>query len=52
MYPQIETLGSDRLPESTDVAIIGGGIIGVSTAYWLARRGIAVTVLEKGLIGS
>ena len=52
MYPQIETLGSDRLPESTDVAIIGGGIIGVSTAYWLARRGIAVTVLEKGLIGA
>lgn len=52
MYPQIETLGSDRLPESTEVAIIGGGIIGVSTAYWLARRGIAVTVLEKGLIGA
>nr|WP_218572212.1 FAD-binding oxidoreductase [Pseudomonas sp. ALS1131] len=52
MYPQIENTSSDAFPECTDVAIIGGGIIGVSTAYWLARRGIAVTVLEKGLIGA
>ena len=30
MYPQIEQVVSDKLPESTEVAIIGGGIIGVS----------------------
>ena len=52
MYPQIEQVVNDQLPASTEVAIIGGGIIAVSTAYWLARRGIAVTVLEKGLIGA
>ncbi|GAB4581632.1 MAG: FAD-dependent oxidoreductase [Anaerolineales bacterium] len=31
-----------------DILIIGGGIIGVSTAYALAREGISVTLIEKG----
>ena len=31
---------------SADVAIIGGGIVGAATAYFLARRGIASTVVE------
>lgn len=53
MYPQIPTLPSDNpLPERTEVAIIGGGIVGVCTAYWLAARGIAVTLLEKGEIAA
>lgn len=29
------------------IAVIGGGITGVTTAYALARRGYAVTVIEK-----
>jgi D-amino-acid dehydrogenase len=33
---------------SDDVLIIGGGIIGVSTAYALAREGVSVTLVEKG----
>lgn len=37
-------------PESADVVIIGGGIVGVSTAWFLARRGIRVTLCEKGHI--
>jgi len=32
--------------DRTDVAIIGGGIVGLTTAYLLARAGYAVTVLE------
>ena len=33
-----------------DVVIIGGGIIGVSTAYYLAKIGVSVTLVEKGII--
>ncbi|WP_339105863.1 FAD-dependent oxidoreductase [Haloterrigena salinisoli] len=35
-----------------DVVIVGGGIIGLSSAYYLAKQGIDVTVVEKGNIGS
>jgi D-amino-acid dehydrogenase len=35
-----------------DVAIIGGGVIGVCSAYYLARKGWRVTLLEKGDICS
>lgn len=37
--------------ERADVVVIGGGIVGASTAYYLARRGVQVTLLEKGEIG-
>ncbi len=39
---------ADSLPQETKIAIIGGGVIGVSTALFLAERGIPVTLLEKG----
>ena len=29
-------------PKTADIVIIGGGIIGVSTAYFLAKEGIKV----------
>src|SRR5690606_12571444 len=39
-----------RIPESADVVIIGGGIVGVSTAWFLARQGIKAALCEKGHI--
>lgn len=43
-------LPSKTLPAHVDVVVIGGGIIGVSTALSLVERGISVAVCEKGLI--
>ncbi|MDX1481103.1 MAG: FAD-binding oxidoreductase [Woeseiaceae bacterium] len=37
-----------RCPPSADVVVIGGGIVGVSTAWHLRRRGVSVVVCEKG----
>jgi glycine oxidase len=37
--------------QSTDVLIIGGGVVGCSLAYHLSRQGIEVTLLERGRIG-
>jgi glycine/D-amino acid oxidase-like deaminating enzyme len=51
MSPPVEPVASDAtLPERTDVVIVGGGIIGVSAALFLAEKGIAVVLCEKGCI--
>jgi len=42
----------DTLPAQADVVIVGAGIVGVCSAYYLARRGLKVALLEKGLIGA
>lgn len=48
----IETIDADAtLPKSSDVVVIGGGIIGIMTALFLAKDGISVTVCEKGEVG-
>ena len=38
--------------EITDVVIVGGGIVGMTTAYLLGKRGIKSVVIEKDSIGS
>ncbi len=39
--------------ESKDVVIIGGGITGLSTAYYLAKEGLRnIVVIEKSYLGS
>jgi glycine/D-amino acid oxidase-like deaminating enzyme len=43
---------SPTLPASADVVVIGGGIIGAFTAYYLAQRGLSVALVEKGRIGA
>ncbi|CDM62090.1 MULTISPECIES: NAD(P)/FAD-dependent oxidoreductase [Rhizobium] len=41
-----------QLPAQADAVIIGGGIVGVFAAYYLARRGLTVALVEKGRIGA
>ena len=40
------------MPETADVIIIGAGVVGCSVAYYLARAGVSVTLLEREAIGS
>lgn len=38
------------LPARADVVVLGGGVIGVMTAWHLAERGLKVVVCEKGRV--
>jgi len=51
MSPQVKAVASDeRLPEAVDAVVVGGGIVGTSAAYYLAKSGVSVALVEKGHI--
>jgi glycine/D-amino acid oxidase-like deaminating enzyme len=41
---------SAQVPSATEVVVIGGGVAGVSTAWYLERLGVPVVLCEKGRI--
>lgn len=51
MAPKVDPVAGDAtVPSRVDVVVIGGGIIGVSTALTLAEKGVSVALCEKGHI--
>src|SRR6516225_3460070 len=51
MAPRVDPVRSDHAPPArADVVIVGGGIIGTSTALFLAEKGVSVALCEKGHI--
>ncbi|EOX91551.1 FAD-dependent oxidoreductase family protein [Theobroma cacao] len=46
-----QQMDDQRQPETTKrVVVCGGGVIGVCTAYFLAKKGAAVTLIEKSSV--
>ena len=41
----------EGLPKSADIVIVGGGVIGCATAFFLTKAGLAPLVLERDQLG-
>ena len=39
------------LPKGASVVVVGAGVTGLSAAWWLARAGTDVLVIDKGIVG-
>lgn len=50
--PLLHIESDTDMPKEADVVVIGGGIVGTCTAYYLAGRGVSVALVEKGRIGA
>jgi sarcosine oxidase subunit beta len=44
-WPELQL--ANELPRTTDVVVIGGGIVGAATAFFARRAGLNVVLLEK-----
>lgn len=51
-FPLKPVTSDAELPAEVDVVVIGGGIAGVSAAYFLVRKKLRVALVEKGRIGA
>ena len=49
--PQKREMREEHLPEKISVAVIGGGMAGMLTAYQLKQRGVEAIVLEQNQLG-
>jgi glycine/D-amino acid oxidase-like deaminating enzyme len=49
--PEVDSVATpNALPGPVDVVVIGGGIVGASTALFLQQKGLRVALCEKGVI--
>lgn len=51
LLPTFPVYGAPGTSEHFDIAVVGGGITGLSTAYLLKKAGLRVCVLERDRIG-
>jgi glycine/D-amino acid oxidase-like deaminating enzyme len=49
--PALQDRSGRPLPESADVVVVGGGYTGINAARELARRGVAVSLIEARTLG-
>ena len=49
--PVQPVVSDDKLPASVDVVVIGAGMAGSAAAYYLAKKGHSVALIEKGVVG-
>ncbi len=42
---------NSAVPQDSDVLVLGGGLMGTTTAFFLRQRGLSVTLLERELVG-
>src|SRR5437879_9489286 len=50
-YPTRPATTYNNYMDRAEIIIVGGGVIGLTTAYFLAREGAEVLLLDKGDLG-